>query len=164
MPTDDFAADADAIAAAVRAVPGVSGLHGGVQGEIALLLPGRRIPGLRLHDAACEVHVAVEWDADIPQTAAAIRTRLAPLAGGRPVLVHVEDVAEPEEEDRPPANPPTRQRPAHRGPTPEGATRERLTRRGASDESPTHQGASHERPTHEGPTDQGRTRKREGRP
>lgn len=144
MPTDDFAASADAIAAAVRAVPGVSGLHGGVQGEIALLLPGRRIPGLRLHDAACEVHVAVEWDADIPQTAAAIRTRLAPLAGGRPVLVHVEDVVEPEEEDRPPSTTPTHQ--------------------GASDESPTHQGASHERPTHEGPTDQGRTRKREGRP
>ena len=99
MTNDDFAADADAIAAAVRDAPGVSDLHGGVQGEIALLLPGRRIPGLRLNDAACEVHVAVEWDADIPRTAAAIRTAVAPLAGGRPVIVTVEDVDAPRKED-----------------------------------------------------------------
>lgn len=99
MPNDDFAADADAIAAAVRDAPGVSDLHGGVQGEIALLLPGRRIPGLRLGDTACEVHVAVEWDADIPRTAAAIRATVAPLAGGRPVIVTVEDVDEPWQAD-----------------------------------------------------------------
>lgn len=96
---DDFAASVDAIAAAVRAVPGVSDLHGGVQGEIGVLLPGRRVPGLRLGDAACEVHVAVHWDADIPLTAAAIRTAVTPLAGGRPVAVTVEDVAEPRKED-----------------------------------------------------------------
>ncbi|MDA1383442.1 MULTISPECIES: hypothetical protein [Glycomyces] len=96
---DDFAASVDAIAAVVRAVPGVSDLHGGVQGEIAVLLPGRRVPGLRLGDTACEVHVAVDWDADIPLTAAAIRTAVAPLAGGRPVAVTVEDVAEPRKED-----------------------------------------------------------------
>jgi hypothetical protein len=101
MRTDDFAADVDAIAAAVRAVPGVNDLHGGVQGEIAVLLPGRRVPGLRLGDTACEVHVAVDWDADIPRTADAIRSAVAPLGGGRPVVVTVEDVADPRREDAP---------------------------------------------------------------
>jgi hypothetical protein len=99
MPTDDFAADVDAIAAAVRAVPGVSDLHGGVQGEIAVLLPGRRVPGLRLGDTAYEIHVAVRWGADIRRTAAAVRTAVAALAGGRTVTVTVEDVDEPRKED-----------------------------------------------------------------
>ncbi|SDL16895.1 hypothetical protein SAMN05216298_2856 [Glycomyces sambucus] len=90
--TEDFAAGVDAIADAVRAVPGVSGLHGGQLGEIAVLLPGRRIPGLRLGDTECEVHVAVDWGADIPLTAAAVRVAVAPLVGGRPVVVTVEDI------------------------------------------------------------------------
>ncbi|GAA1679680.1 hypothetical protein GCM10009830_28420 [Glycomyces endophyticus] len=89
---EDFAAGVDAIAAAVRAVPGVSGLHGGPLGEVAVLLPGRRVPGLRLGDAECEVHVAVHWDTDIPRTAAAVHAAVAPLTGGRPVAVTVEDV------------------------------------------------------------------------
>ncbi|WP_205325501.1 hypothetical protein [Glycomyces sp. YM15] len=99
MPTDDFAADVDAIAAAVRAVPGVSDLHGGVQSEVAVLLPGRRVLGLRLGDTTCEVHIAVGWDADIPRTAAAVRTAVAPLAGGRTVAVTIEDVDEPRKEN-----------------------------------------------------------------
>ncbi|WP_197717406.1 hypothetical protein [Glycomyces terrestris] len=88
----DYAAGVDAIAAVVLAVPGVAGLHGGARGEVAVLLPGRRVPGLRLDDTACEVHVAVHWGTDIPRTAAAIRAAVAPLAPGRPVAVTVEDI------------------------------------------------------------------------
>lgn len=90
-----FAATADAIAAAVLAVPGVEGLHGGARGEIATALPGRRIAGLRIDEDACAVHVAVRWDCDMRETAAAIRAALLPLTGGRTVAVTVEDIAEP---------------------------------------------------------------------
>lgn len=98
--TGDFADRAEAIAAAVLAVPGVRDLHGGTRGEIAVFLPGRRISGLRLDGASCDVHIAVEWGADIPRTASAVRKTLAPLTGGLPVAVTVEDVGEPRDEDR----------------------------------------------------------------
>ncbi|MEU5875652.1 hypothetical protein AB0A73_29330 [Glycomyces sp. NPDC047369] len=85
---EDFAAGVDAIADAVLTVPGVTGLHR----SVAVLLPGRRVPGLRLGDADCEVHVTVAWGTDIPAAADAIRTAVAPLADGRAVSVVVEDV------------------------------------------------------------------------
>ncbi|MCD0442416.1 Asp23/Gls24 family envelope stress response protein [Glycomyces sp. A-F 0318] len=94
----DFAATADAIAAAATAVPGVAGLHGGAFDEVATALPGRRIKGLRLDEGACAVHVAVDWDADMPRVADAIRAALAPLTGDRTVSVTVEDVGEPKED------------------------------------------------------------------
>ena len=40
--------DVDAIARAVTDVEGVADLHGGVLGEVATYLPGRRVPGIRL--------------------------------------------------------------------------------------------------------------------
>ncbi|MEU6248475.1 hypothetical protein [Glycomyces sp. NPDC047010] len=85
---EDFAAGVDAIADAVLAVPGVTGLHHGT----AVLLPGRRVPGLRLGDTECEVHATVSWGTDIPAAAAAIRTAVAPLAAGRAVTVVIEDL------------------------------------------------------------------------
>ncbi|MFB9661159.1 hypothetical protein ACFQS3_00415 [Glycomyces mayteni] len=85
---EDFAAGVDAIADAVLAVPGVTGLHHGT----AVLLPGRRVPGLRLGDTDCEVHATVAWGADIPAAAAAIRAAVAPLAAGRTVAVFIEDL------------------------------------------------------------------------
>ncbi|MFD4183444.1 hypothetical protein ACFWPB_20405, partial [Rhodococcus sp. NPDC058514] len=39
---------ADLIADAVLAVPGVAGLHGGMFGEVATYLPGRRVLGVAL--------------------------------------------------------------------------------------------------------------------
>lgn len=51
---------AEAVAASVVAVPGVSTLHAGQYGEIALLYPGARVPGLRLVDGHLEVHVVVD--------------------------------------------------------------------------------------------------------
>ena len=40
------------VAAAVLSVPGVHDLHGGVLGEVATYLPGRRVNGIRLLDGA----------------------------------------------------------------------------------------------------------------
>ncbi|PRY54766.1 hypothetical protein [Glycomyces artemisiae] len=92
---EDFAAGVDAIADAVLAVPGVTGLHG----SVAVLLPGRRVPGLRLGDTDCEVHVTVAWGTDIPAAADAIRAAVAPLAEDRAVSVVIEDIAAADDAD-----------------------------------------------------------------
>ncbi len=61
-PTEPLPLDrARALAAAVAAVPGVEKLAQGTYGQIALLFPGERVPGLRLADAdRLEVHVVVD--------------------------------------------------------------------------------------------------------
>lgn len=82
---------ADRIAAAVLAVPGVAGLHAGMFGEVATYLPGRRVTGVRVASDVVEVHVSVVIDAPIPATAGAIRRAVAPLSP-LPVNVTVEDV------------------------------------------------------------------------
>ena len=85
--------DVDAVAAAVAACPSVSRLHGGgLTGSIATYLPGRRVEGVRVTDDAVEVHIATRWDVPMPQAAAEVRVALAPLVGGRPITVSVEDV------------------------------------------------------------------------
>lgn len=65
---------------AALAVPGVAGLHGGRVGEVALLLPGERIEGIRLahrgeNGTGVEVHIAfdVSSDRDIPAVADEVR-------------------------------------------------------------------------------------------
>lgn len=85
---------ADQVAEAVRAVPGVHDLHGGVLGEVGTYLPGRRVAGVRIEDQRCEVHVALEWDADLAATVEAVRTAVRPLVGGA-VDVTVEDLVLP---------------------------------------------------------------------
>ena len=55
---------AEAARTAALSVPGVAGLHGGRVGEVALLLPGERIEGLRNshrnEEAGLEVHVVFD--------------------------------------------------------------------------------------------------------
>jgi uncharacterized alkaline shock family protein YloU len=85
---------ADVIAAAVSAVPGVAGLHGGMFGEAATHLPGRRIPGIRLDGADTEIHVSLLFGHPIRATAEAVRDAVARLVTG-PVHVTVEDVVRP---------------------------------------------------------------------
>ncbi|MBI3215411.1 MAG: Asp23/Gls24 family envelope stress response protein [Mycobacterium sp.] len=85
---------ADVIAAAVSAVPGVAGLHGGMFGEAATYLPGRRIPGIRLDGADTEIHVSLLFGHPIRATAEAVRDAVAGLVTG-PVHVTVEDVVRP---------------------------------------------------------------------
>ncbi len=81
----------DAIAAAVRQVPGVADLHGGARGEVGTYLPGRRLFGVRLRPEVTQVHVSVLYGAPVRETAAAVREAVARLVSG-PVDVTVEDV------------------------------------------------------------------------
>lgn len=83
--------DADRIAAAVRAVPGVADLHPGMFGEVGTYLPGRTVPGVRFRGQVTDVHITVYFDADIRKTAALVRSALAHLIGGE-INVTVEDV------------------------------------------------------------------------
>ncbi len=84
--------DADAIAAAALATPGVSALHGGPGLEIAAYLPGRRVAGVRLPGDRVEVHVAARYGTVLPRLAEEVRAAVTPVAGGLPVEVHIDDL------------------------------------------------------------------------
>ncbi|MFI8566336.1 Asp23/Gls24 family envelope stress response protein [Rhodococcus sp. NPDC078407] len=79
------------IADAVLAVDGVVGLHGGMFGEAATYLPGRRIAGIRSGENGTEVHVTLEFGVAVRDTADAVRRTVAAMVDG-PVHVTVEDV------------------------------------------------------------------------
>lgn len=100
---------ADRLAELTRAVPGVADLHGGVFGEVATYLPGRKVAGVRVEDDHVEIHVSVLYDQPVRATAEAVAARLEPVAG-RPVHVTVDDVLLPSEvarEDDPASRPDT---------------------------------------------------------
>ncbi|WP_207782477.1 Asp23/Gls24 family envelope stress response protein [Phytoactinopolyspora limicola] len=88
----DEASVADAVAEAVLAVDGVASLYQGLFGEVGSYLPGRRVPGVRLHDGSTEVHVIVAWGAPVPPTADAVRRAVTAVRPGD-VDVMVADVA-----------------------------------------------------------------------
>ncbi len=85
---------ADRVAAAVLTVRGVTGLHGGMFGETATYLPGRRVPGVRLTENVTDIHLTLTYGAPVFATAQQVRTAVAALVPG-PVNVTVEDVAPP---------------------------------------------------------------------
>ncbi len=85
---------ADRVAAAVLTVRGVIGLHGGMFGETATYLPGRRVPGVRLTEDVTDIHLSLAYGSPIAATAQQVRTAVAALVTG-PVDVTVEDVAPP---------------------------------------------------------------------
>ena len=84
--------DADAIAAAALACPGVTGLHGGPLNEVAAYLPGRMVAGVRLAEDHVEVHVVARYGTVLPTLAEEVRTAVTPAAGGLPVEVHIADL------------------------------------------------------------------------
>jgi len=92
--------DAEAIAAAVRTAPAVAGLHAGDLRLVVTLLPGRRVEGVQVTDDRVTVSVVAVQGVPVPVLAGQVRARVAPLAGGRAVDVHVADV-QPAGEDRP---------------------------------------------------------------
>jgi hypothetical protein len=96
-PVEDLA---DRVAAVVRAVPGVVGLHGGVFGEVATYLPGRRVSGIRITAERAEVHLTLAWGEPVRPTAELVRDLVAELTGV-PVFVTVEDVVQPTTAARP---------------------------------------------------------------
>ncbi|WP_415973617.1 Asp23/Gls24 family envelope stress response protein [Rhodococcus sp. 077-4] len=79
------------IADAVLAIDGVVGLHGGMFGEAATYLPGRRIAGVRIGEDGTEVHVTLEFGVAVRDTAEAVRRTVAAMVDG-PVHVTVEDI------------------------------------------------------------------------
>lgn len=81
----------DRVRSAVLAVPGVADLSGGIAGEIATYLPGRRVPGVRLTDDGAEVHLVVEHRIPIPALAAAVH-RAVQQVGPRRVDVYIDDL------------------------------------------------------------------------
>ncbi|MGC4960290.1 hypothetical protein [Gordonia sp. DT101] len=80
------------VADAVTAVPGVTGLYGGVFGEIATYLPGGRVSGVVVDDDSARVHVVVDMDHDLRGVADRVRERVEELTG-LPVTVTVEDIS-----------------------------------------------------------------------
>ena len=82
---------ADRVAAAALTVRGVTGLHGGMFGETATYLPGRRVLGVRLTENVTDIHLSLAYGAPVFATAQQVRTAVAALVPG-PVNVTVEDV------------------------------------------------------------------------
>jgi len=82
---------ADRVAAAVRAVVGVAGMHPGAFGEVATHLPGRRVEGVQIRTDHCAVHLVLWWGAPVLETADRVRTVVGQLVGAR-VDVTIEDV------------------------------------------------------------------------
>ncbi len=85
---------ADQVAAVALTVRGVTGLHGGMFGETATYLPGRRVLGVRLTENVTDIHLSLAYGAPVFATAQQVRTAVAALVPG-PVNVTVEDVAPP---------------------------------------------------------------------
>ncbi|CAN5290919.1 hypothetical protein BH20ACT22_BH20ACT22_00420 [soil metagenome] len=85
-------ADAEVIATVVAACPSVARLYPGRVAEVATYLPGRRVEGVRLAEDQLEVHVVAAWDVPLPHVADEVRGAAAPVAGGLPVAVYIDDV------------------------------------------------------------------------
>jgi hypothetical protein len=85
----------DAVAAAVRACAGVSGLDGGQFSEVASYLPGRKVEGVVVSGGRVTVQVRSQWAAPAPELAARITAALAPLTGNHPVDIVIADIDDP---------------------------------------------------------------------
>ena len=81
----------DRVAAAVLAVPGVTGLHAGSFGEVATYLVGRSVAGIRERGDVTEVHVTVRMGSVLLDVADQVRAAVASVTSGE-VEVVVEDV------------------------------------------------------------------------
>lgn len=82
---------AETVAARVLTVPGVAALHGGMFGEVATYLPGRRLLGVSLTGSGCAVHIVVAYPHNVVDVAERVHRAVTPLVDG-PVTVTVEDV------------------------------------------------------------------------
>ena len=91
----------DAVAAAVRACPGVAGLDRGQFSPVASYLPGRIVEGVEVSGGRVTVQIRAQWAVPLPELAARITRVLAPLIRDRPVDVVISDI------DDPPVAPPS---------------------------------------------------------
>ncbi|RBY77601.1 hypothetical protein DQ238_14390 [Geodermatophilus sp. TF02-6] len=100
---DTVAVEADALAAAVAACPAVASLHAGGPRSTATYLPGRRVDGVYVSPDRVRVAVIAVHGLPMAAVAEQIREAVAPLAGDRPVDVHVHDLLLPDERPALPA-------------------------------------------------------------
>jgi uncharacterized alkaline shock family protein YloU len=102
--------DADAISAAVLTCPSVAGLSGGLAGEVATYLPGRRVAGVRTEPGSAEVHVIARYGPPLADIAAEVRRAVAAVVPGlstvNVVVADVQDPFAPEPEPALPVLPP----------------------------------------------------------
>ncbi len=85
--------EAEEIATAVSAVPGVAALSGGRLGGVGTYLPGRRVTGVVLREDDLEVHVVGRYGVPVAEIAAEVRQAAEPYVGDRTVHVIIEDLA-----------------------------------------------------------------------
>ncbi len=93
--------DPDAVADAALSCPGVARMSGGVVGEVATYLPGRRVVGVRVTDGEVEVHIVARWGLPVTEVADAVHQAVRPVTAGLRSSVFVEDVDLPAEEASP---------------------------------------------------------------
>lgn len=87
---------ADALAQQLAAVPGVAGLHPGQFGEVALLYPRHRVPGLQVKGATLSIHLILDLTAGRPlaEIAGEVRGLTAAVLPGLTADVHFSDAQE----------------------------------------------------------------------
>jgi len=94
---------AELVAERVLACPVVAALAGGLAGQAATYLPGRRVAGVSWRDDVCEVAVVLRLDGrPLPELAEEVRRALEPVAGGRAVDIVITDVVAGEPSALPP--------------------------------------------------------------
>ncbi len=85
----------DILVAVTLACPYVAAMSGGVLGEVATYLPGRRVRGIRLGTDDIDVHVIGVFGPSIAEIVDQVRLAVESVALGRTVSVHVEDLEAP---------------------------------------------------------------------
>ena len=98
----------DAVASAVRAVPGVSDLAGGRFGDTTSYLPGRRLTGVAVREAAVRISVRARWGVAASDLLRQITLALRPIVPDRRIEVVVAEIDNPPwlAEEEPVALPP----------------------------------------------------------
>lgn len=89
--------DVDRLAAAVAACPAVADLSGGLLGSVGTYLPGRRVPGIVVHDRgtpppSIEVHVMARYGPALAEVESQVRAALAMAAPNSPVDLVIDDI------------------------------------------------------------------------
>jgi hypothetical protein len=87
--------DVDAIAAAVRACPGVEDLAAGLVGSVASYLPGRTVPGIAVAGDHVTIQVRGRWAVPASQVGTQVRSAVGGLVGPRRVDIVIADIADP---------------------------------------------------------------------
>ena len=87
--------DVDAVAAAVRACPGVDDLFSSPTAVISSYLPHRQVGGVRVRPDAVAIQIRSRWGVSVPAVGAQVQAAVLGLVGGRDVDVLVAEVADP---------------------------------------------------------------------